>query len=57
MSLRFWWHTSGTRTNVVLNVFTESRLSVVAPDKVYSLALAWMSGKDVIMLVAEIMEP
>ena len=57
MSLRFCSHTSGTGTDVVLDVSTESRPSVVVPDKVYGLASAWMSGKDVIMLVAENMEP
>ena len=57
MSLRFCSHTSGTRTDVVLDIFTESGPSVVAPDKVYGLALAWVSGKDVVMLVAENTEP
>ena len=57
MSLRFCLHTSGTGTDVVLDVFTESGPSVVAPDKVHSLASAWMSGKDVIVLVAENTEP
>ena len=32
-------------------------LSVVAPNKVYGLASAWMSGKDVIVLVVENSEP
>ena len=57
MSLRFFSHTSGTRTDVVLDVFTESGPSVVAPDKVYGFASAWMSGKDMVMLVAENTEP
>ena len=35
----------------------ESGPSVVAPIKVYGLASAWMSGKDVVMLVAENSEP
>ena len=53
MSLRFCSHTSGTRTDVVLDVFMESGPSVVAPDKVHGLASACMSGKDMVMLVAE----
>ena len=57
MSLRFCSHTSGTETDVVLAVFTESGPRVVAPDKVHGLASAWMSGKDVIVLVAENTEP
>ena len=57
MSLRFCSHTSGTRTAVVLDIFTESGPSVVAPDKVYGIASAWMSGKDVVMFVAENTEP
>ena len=53
MSLRFCSHTSGTRTDVVFDVFTESGPSVVVPDKVYGLTSTWMSGKDMVMLVAE----
>ena len=57
MSLRFCSHTSGTRTDVVLDIFTESGPSIVTPNKVYGLASAWMSGKNVIVLVAENSEP
>ena len=57
MPLGFGLHTSGARFDVLLDEFMESRPGIVATDEVNGLILSGVSGKDVVMLVAESMEP
>ena len=53
MPLGFGSHTSGARFDVLLDKFAESGPGIVAPDEIDGLILSRMSGKDVVMLVAE----
>ena len=57
MPLGFGSHTSCTRFTIFLDKFTESRPGIIAADEVHCLILARMSGEDVVMLVAENLEP
>ena len=57
MPLGFESHTSGARFDVLLDEFTESRPGIVTTDEVNGLILSRVSGKDVVMLVAENAEP
>ena len=57
MPLGLGSHTSGAGFDVLLDEFTESGLGIVATDKVNRLILSGVSGKDVVMLVAENTEP
>jgi hypothetical protein len=57
MSLGFGTDTSCTRFAILLDKFAESGPGIVATDEVDGLVLTGMSGKDVIMLVAENTEP
>ena len=57
MPLGLGSHTSGARFDVLLDEFTESGPGIVAMDKVNGLILSGVSGKDVVMLVAENTEP
>ena len=57
MPLRFGLHTSCTRFTILLDKFAESRPGIVAADEVHCLILTGMSGEDVIVLVAENLEP
>ena len=57
MPLGFGLHTSCTRFTIFLDQFTESRPGIVAADEVHCLILTGMSGEDVIVLVAENLEP
>ena len=57
MPLGFGLHTSGARFDVLLDEFAESGPGIVAMDKVDRLILSGVSGKDVVVLVAENAEP
>jgi hypothetical protein len=57
MSLGFGAHTSCTRFTILLDKITESGPGIVATDEVDGLVLTGMSGKDVVVLVAENTEP
>ena len=57
MPLGFGSHTSCTRFTIFLDKFTESGPGIIAADEVHCLILTGMSGKDVVMLVAENLEP
>ena len=57
MPLGFGSHASGARFDVLLDEFAESGPGIVATDKVDRLILSGVSGKDVVMLVAENAEP
>ena len=50
-------HTSCTRFTIFLDKFTESGPGKIAADEVHCLILTRMSGEDVVMLVAENLEP
>ena len=54
MPLGFGSHTSCT---IFLDKFMESGPSIIAVDEVHCLFLTRMSGEDVVMLVAENLEP
>jgi hypothetical protein len=53
MTLRLRPHTGSTRLDIVLDEFAESGPSIITTDQVYSLSLAGVSGKYVVMLIAE----
>ena len=57
MPLGFGLHTSHTRFTIFLDKFMESGPGIIAADEVHCLILTRMSGKDVVMLVAENLEP
>ena len=57
MPLGFGSHASGARFDVLLDEFAESGPGIVATDKIDRLILSGVSGKDVVMLVAENAEP
>ena len=57
MPLGFGSHTSCTGFTIFLDKFTESRPGIIAADEVHCLILTGMSGEDVVMLVAENLEP
>ena len=57
MPLGFGSHTSCTRFTIFLDKFMESGPSIIAVDEVHCLFLTRMSGEDVVMLVAENLEP
>ena len=57
MSLGLSSHTSCTRLAIFLDKFAESGPGIVATDEVNGLILTGMSGEDMIMLVAEDLEP
>ena len=57
MPLGFGSHTSGARFDVLLDKFVESGPGIVATDKVDGLILSGVSRKDMVMLVAENVEP
>ena len=50
-------HTSCTRLAIFLDKFAESRPGIVTTDEVTGLILTGMSGEDMIVLVAEDLEP
>src|SRR5271168_2771574 len=50
-------HTSSARLTIFLDKFTESRPGILTTDEVNGFILTRMSGKDMIMLVAENTEP
>ena len=57
MPLGFGSHTSCTRFTIFLDKFTESGPGIIAVDEVHCLILTGMSGEDVVVLVAENLEP
>ena len=57
MPLGFGLHTSCTRFTIFLDKFAESRPGLIAADEVHCLILTGMSGEDVVVLVAENLEP
>ena len=57
MPLGFGLHTSCTRFTIFLDKFTESRPHIIVADEVHFLILTGMSGEDVVMIVAENLEP
>ena len=57
MHLGFGSHTSCTGFTIFLDKFTESRPGIIAADEVHCLILTRMSGEDVVVLVAENLEP
>ena len=57
MGLGFGLHTSCTRFTIFLDKFAESGPGIIAVDEVHSLILTGMSGEDVVVLVAENLEP
>ena len=57
MPLGFGSHTSGARFDVLLDKFTESRPGIVMTDEVNRLILSRVSREDMVMLVAEDVEP
>ena len=57
MPLGFGSHTSCTRFTIFLDKFTESGPGIIAAYEVHCLILTGMSREDVVMLVAENLEP
>ena len=57
MPLRFSSHTSHTRFAILLDEFAETGPSIIAANEVDGLILTRVSGEDMIMLVAENLEP
>ena len=57
MSLGLSSHTSSTRLAIFLDKFAESGPGIVATDEVGGLILTGMSREDMIVLVAEDLEP
>ena len=57
MPLWFGLHTSCTRFTIFLDKFAESVPGIIAVNEVHCLILTRMSGEDVVMLVAENLEP
>ena len=57
MPLGFGSHTSCTRFTIFLDKFTESGPGIIAVDEVHCLILTRMSREDVVVLVAENLEP
>ena len=57
MPLGFGSHTSCTGFTIFLDKFTESGPGIIAADEVHCLILTGMSGEDVVVLVAENLEP
>ena len=57
MPLWFGLHTSCTRFTIFLDKFMESGPGIVAVDEVHCLILTGMSGEDMVMLIAENLEP
>ena len=57
MPLGFGLHTSCTGFTIFLGKFTESGPGIIAADEVHCLILTRMSREDVVVLVAENLEP
>ena len=57
MPLGFGLHTSCTRFTIFLDKFMESGPGIIAVDEVHCLILTGMSGEDMVMLIAENLEP
>ena len=57
MPLGFGSHTSCTIFTIFLDKFAESGPGIIVVDEVHCLILTRMSGKDVVVLVAENLEP
>ena len=57
MPLGFGSHTSCTRFTIFLDKFMESGPGIIVVDEVHCLILTEMSGEDVVVLVAENLEP
>ena len=57
MPLGFGSHTSCTRFTIFLDKFAESGPGIIAANEVHCLILTGMSREDVVMLVAENLEP
>ena len=57
MPLGFGSHTNCTRFTIFLDKFMESGPGIIASDEVHCLILTGMSGEDVVVLVAENLEP
>ena len=57
MPLGFGSHTSCTRFTIFLGKFAESGPGIIAAGEVHCLILTRMSREDVVVLVAENLEP